>query len=316
MGLFTLVESEMAAVDEVLVETLTRSNRLVAEVADYLLQAGGKRLRPTLVLLSSRFGPRPEARAVRLVAAAVEMIHMATLVHDDIIDEAAMRRGQAAVRQRFGNSVAVLAGDYLFARAFQLLAETSEPAIVGTAADIVYVMCSGEIAQNLALYQEVGEEEYRRRIEEKTAYFLGASCALGALAAGADPERVAALREYGRHLGMAFQVVDDVLDWRADPGRLGKPVGGDIQGGVYTLPLLYALQREPWQAQLREWLSSRPIPIETVRALLEESGALDAAMRYAQLEADQAVSLARGLPDLPERQALEDLAHFVVERDH
>lgn len=306
----------MAAVDGVLVETLTRSNRLVAEVADYLLQAGGKRLRPTLVLLSSRFGPRPQARAVRLVAAAVEMIHMATLVHDDIIDEATVRRGQAAVRQRFGNSVAVLAGDYLFARAFQLLAETSEPAIVGTAADIVYVMCSGEIAQNLALFQEVGEEEYRRRIEEKTAYFLGASCALGALAAGADPERVAALREYGRHLGMAFQVVDDVLDWRADPGRLGKPVGGDIQGGVYTLPLLYALQRQPWQAQLRQWLSSRPIPVEAVRALLEESGALEAAMRYARREADQAASLARGLPDLPERQALEELAHFVVERDH
>ncbi|MBX5467352.1 MAG: polyprenyl synthetase family protein [Firmicutes bacterium] len=315
MGLFTLVESDLAAVDEVLTATLTAENPLVRQVAEYLLATSGKRLRPTLVLLASRFGRHPEAQAVRVVAAAVEMIHLATLVHDDIIDEATVRRGQAAVRQRFGNPVAVLAGDYLFARAFQLLSDTGRPDIVALAADIVFVMCQGEIAQNLSLFRETDAEEYRRRIADKTAHFLAQSCALGARAAEAPEAVEAGLARYGHHLGMAFQVVDDVLDWRADPGRLGKPTGGDIAGGVYTLPVLSALSRPEWASALRAQLQRKPVPIEEVRQVLEASGALDEALAYARREAGQAVEALASVPAGPAREALVALARFVVERD-
>lgn len=309
----------MSSVEAVLASTLTTSNAVVSEVAEYLLATSGKRLRPALVLLSGQFGRRGTEidRRLDTVAAAVELIHMATLVHDDILDNATLRRGQEAVRVRFSDGVAVLAGDYLFARAFQLFATARDPRIVDLAADVVHVMCVGEIAQQLDTRKVVSEAAYRQRIEAKTAYFLEASCRLGAMAAEAAPDVIDALGRFGHNIGMAFQVVDDLLDWQADPKELGKAIGGDLSAGVYTLPVIFALSRESVRDEL-ETLLSGPDPashLSAIRALLDRAGALDYAHAFAETNIQRALGQVRLLPDSPGKNALTDLAQFILARN-
>ena len=318
-GLFGLVEGDMAQVDAVLGRVVRDENPLVSGVADYLRAAVGKRIRPALVLLSARAAGvgDPQIPQVVPIAAAVEMIHMATLVHDDIIDDAAVRRGRAALRVAFNDHVAVLAGDFLFARAFQLLADTGMPTVVRTAADVVHAICVGEIRQNLDQGRTATEAEYLARIEGKTAAFVSASCRLGALAAEADDEVLDSLTRFGWHVGMAFQMVDDLLDLTADPERLGKAVASDYRQGVVTLPVIYAVQhtREAGRFQKALAYPEEPGAARVIHETLEESGAL----RYVKQQADdmlkQALALLQGVPPSTERDALRAVAQFVVSRD-
>lgn len=320
MGFFSLVESSLEKVDGLLSQTLRQENALVAEVSDYLLRAGGKRLRPALVLLAGQFGPAGEALDTGLVtvATAVEMIHMATLVHDDIIDEAAVRRGIPAVRRQYSNPVAVLAGDFLFANAFILFARSTNVAIVDLAAQVVNVMCVGEIAQHRAQRQFSSEEDYWRRIEAKTGYFLEASCRLGALASDAPESSREALSRYGHYIGLAYQVVDDLLDWLADPSKLGKAVGGDLAVGIYTLPIIYARSQESYRKDLDHYLLSEGVldHMQTIKDILDVSGALDYARQRAIDCVEQALHYAGQLPEIPARLALQELAQFIVARDY
>lgn len=320
MGFFSLVESSLEKVDGLLSQTLRQENALVAEVSDYLLRAGGKRLRPALVLLTGQFGSGDENADTVLVkvATAVEMIHMATLVHDDIIDEAVVRRGIPAVRRQFSNPIAVLAGDFLFANAFILFAESANVAIVDLAAQVVNVMCVGEIAQHRAQRQFSSEEDYWRRIEAKTGYFLEASCRLGALASGASDTTREALSQYGHHIGLAYQVVDDLLDWLADPDKLGKAVGGDLAVGIYTLPIIYARSKDAYRKDLDHYLLSERVldHMETIKSILDVSGALAYARQRALGCVEQALNYAGMLPEVPARRALEELAQFIVSRDY
>ncbi len=306
----------MAEVDRRLKQVLDDENPLVRQVARYLEQASGKRLRPALVLLAGQFGLPARRRELVPVAAAVEMIHMATLVHDDIIDEATMRRGMPAVRVQFSNPVAVLSGDFLFARAFQLFAGSGRPDIVTLAAEVVYVMCSGEIAQHLDQGRVATEEGYWRRIEAKTGYFLEASCRLGAMAADAPDAVMGALGTYGHHIGLAYQVIDDWLDWVADPDRLGKDVGEDLASGIFTLPVILALNDGASAKALVPLLNAPNPPVEAVREVLMRSGALDRAKEAAQHHIEQAVEAIGALPPCAARNALQEIAEFIMARDH
>ncbi len=316
--LFSLIAASMAAVDQRLKEALEQHNPVVREVSDYLQQSSGKRLRPALVLLAGRVGD-PGRLSLDLVdvASAVEMIHMATLVHDDIIDKADLRRGLPAVRSRFSDPVAVLSGDFLFARAFQLLAATKRPELVDLAAEVVYVMSTGEISQHLDQGRIASEEAYWRRIEAKTGFFLETCCRLGAIASDASPSIRDALALYGHHIGLAYQVIDDLLDWVATPEVLGKAVGEDLAAGVYTLPLIHGLEHPQWGGELRQILLGDPFPrVDAVRGILTGSGALDYCRRVAEDHLAQARNLLDKIPAGPERDELRQVADFIGMRDH
>lgn len=321
MEFFSLVEPHLAQVNAMLEEQLLTDNELIQEVAQYLLLASGKRLRPALVLLSGQFGASPEPfQAKRLVevATAVEMIHMATLVHDDIIDDAVLRRGMPAVRTQFSNAVAVLSGDFLFASAFRLFSRAGDLEIVELAAKVVHVMCVGEIYQNMDHGRIATEEAYWKRIEAKTGFFLETSCRLGALAAGVPEEIQVPLARYGHHIGLAYQVVDDLLDWLANPEKLGKAVLEDVGAGVYTLPIIHALGQPAYGGAVQDILSAAEpgSHIEELRQILVQSGALDYAKGQAEHHIAQALDMCRQLPASPARSALEELAEFVLAREY
>ncbi len=317
MPLFSLIAEHMEAVDQRLKEALEQHNPVVREVSDYLQQASGKRLRPALVLLAGRVGKERDLPFDLVdVAAAVEMIHMATLVHDDIIDKADVRRGQPAVRARFSDPVAVLAGDFLFARAFQLLASTRRPELVDLAAEVVYVMSTGEISQHLDQGRIASEEAYWRRIEAKTGFFLETCCRLGARASYAPAKVQDALGRYGHHIGLAYQVIDDLLDWLADPAVLGKAVGEDLAAGIYTLPIIHSLEESKARRELRELLSQDTVAVDEVRRILVSTGATDYCQRRAQEHLDAARQALVDVPAGPERDELYEVADFIGVRDH
>ncbi len=317
MAVFGLVDSGMIAVDRLVTDILTRDNQLMSELAEHLLRAGGKRLRPALVLLAGQFGLHDSGGVLEGVAAGVELIHMATLIHDDIIDDAALRRGVASVKHQFGNTVAVLAGDYLFARAFQLFAAVPDQRVMAEAADVVGVMCAGEIRQHLDRGRIPSEAVYLQRIEAKTARFLESSCRLGAIAGGLGDEQAELLARFGHEIGMAFQIIDDLLDLSTGGKRLGKSVGEDIAHGVFTLPIIYARGMPGVQQEVDDYLAMEGgPPLEALRGLLERSGAL----KYGREMAGEYVQAGRQvlaeLPPVAAREALEELASFVVGRDH
>lgn len=312
LSLFALVQTDMVAVDHLINEVLSQESPLVQQVADHLLNASGKRLRPALVLLAGRAVTRDLSPLVP-VAAATELIHMATLVHDDILDQAETRRGQPSLHHVYGTQVAVLAGDYLFARAFQLLAGTQNAEVVRLAASVVHTMCVGEIHQSLDRGRVASEAEYLERIEAKTATFLASSCRMGAVQAGAGAAVTEALTAYGHHIGLAYQMVDDLLDIVADPEKLGKAVATDFAQGVITLPVIYAMEQGHYGDELMQALAEgRRAHIQDV---LQESGAI----HYVRSKARQAVEAAVGalspIADPEAARALSLLAQFVVSRD-
>jgi heptaprenyl diphosphate synthase len=313
---FQSVADDLAIVDARLHDVLRQENPLVQRVADYLLAASGKRVRPSLVILTAR-AAAGEVPPPIPVAVAVELIHMATLVHDDIVDRGEMRRGMPSLRAAFNDQVAVLAGDFLFARAFEILAGTGQPKVVDLAARVVHVMCAGEIQETLEVGKVPSEEEYLRRIEGKTAHFLAASCRLGALSVRAAPSIREALTDYGRHVGMAFQIYDDLLDLVADPVKLGKAVASDFSQGVMTLPVIYALDRSSRASELVDALSSQDeAGRQAALAILEETGAIRDTERMAEAHVAAAVQALLILPKSGARDALEQLAGFVVARHY
>lgn len=282
------------------------------------LMAGGKRLRPALVLLCGGLF-NADQPAMIPVAAACELIHMATLVHDDIIDASGVRRGVPAVHAKWGVPASVLIGDHLFARGFSLLAAQGDPAVVGLMSEVVARTCAGEIDE-LQTQWDVGttEEAYFRRVYAKTGHFIAACCQMGALLGHAPAQAMEAVVAYGTEIGTCFQVVDDLLDLTASAEVLGKPTGSDLRMGVFTLPVLRALAG-PYGAELRELLQRRAIDddgVEAVRALLVRSGALEYAARRALTMARRAQEALLALPPGPYRDVLHALAQELALRIH
>lgn len=272
---------DLLAVETRLKEALHDRSQLVTQMVSHTAGAGGKRLRPLLCLLAGAFG-RPERReSVIRVAAGLELIHLATLTHDDVVDAAPTRRGRPTISALWGNGLAVLAGDWLFATSFELLYVDSDARLVRMIAHMVQALCAGAIAEA----EQAGRlgsslQPYYDRIYRKTAVFLETACRAGALAAGAPPIVQATLAAYGRRVGMAFQITDDILDFTGDPAVLGKPIGGDLRHGIATLPMLLG-QRDTAVRRLLERSFGRPHlsddGVRRVAAALAAAGALGGA---------------------------------------
>jgi len=302
-----LVE-DLVRVERILTETAGASDhQLVKGPALHLIEAGGKRLRPALVLISSRAGT-PGATATDLSAAAVEMVHLATLYHDDVIDETEMRRGVATVSARWGIEVAVLVGDYLFARACTLGADAGGD-VPGILARAIADVCEGQVSETATLGStERTVAGYLDTVSKKTAALFRAACELGASTSGAGARERNALARYGESLGMMFQVVDDLLDLLGSPEVIGKQPGTDLKEGVFTLPVLIACERDP---SLRKRLSIER-DLATILPILQETGAIDEALARANQIAAEARSALDELPESEWRDTLETVLDGVL----
>ena len=312
------VRGELASVEARLQEVCKGAYPPLAAAIHTLLDSGGKRLRPALVILSASFHPSPNPDAVIAMAAAVEMLHTATLVHDDLIDGALVRRGSPTLNASWEQGSTVLAGDYMFAQAAAFAAETGSPRVISLFAQTLMTICDGELRQIFGhLDWEQPKEEYYRRIFSKTASLFATAAESGAVLSGAPETEVQALRDYGRYLGMAFQIVDDILDFVGDEAVMGKPAGSDLRQGTLTLPVFYFLQLYPDRAKtmrtlVEGWDGSDGVAraVEMIR----HSSAIEAAREEARDFIARAKGALRSLPAVPPRQTLYELADFVVER--
>lgn len=307
----------MRAVDRVIRTRMHSDVVLIRQVAEYIIAAGGKRLRPVLTLLSGRaLGHCGEQ--LHELAAMIEFIHTATLLHDDVVDESALRRGHETANVLFGNAASVLVGDFLYTRAFEMMIAAGNMDILAVMAEATNLIAEGEVLQLRNIGNiDVTEEEYFRVIRYKTAKLFEASARVGALSSGASAEQVQAITEYGMCLGTAFQIIDDVLDYSGDASSIGKTLGDDLAEGKPTLPLIYTMKNGNSEASatVREALeyASRD-RFQDVLAAVQSCGALYYARSEAIKIAEEAVTALVPIPESKSRQALVELARFSVDR--
>jgi len=312
-----LIASDMATVDAVIRTRLHSEVALVNQVGEYIINSGGKRLRPALVLLSAQsFGYIGKYQ--HDLAAVVEFIHTATLLHDDVVDESDLRRGRETANALFGNAASVLVGDFLYSRAFQMMVDVGEMRVMQTLADATNIIAEGEVLQLLNCNDaDVDVANYMRVIHCKTAKLFEAAMRLGAILAKASAADEEAASKYGMHLGTAFQLIDDVLDYSADEAQTGKHLGDDLAEGKPTLPLIYAMQHgTPQQAAVvREAIEQGDVSRFTeVLNIIRDTGALDFTRQQALQEAEAARACIAGLVDSKHKQCLLELAHFAATR--
>jgi octaprenyl-diphosphate synthase len=318
-NLSKLLAADMQSVDQVIRERLHSDVVLIRQVAEYIIGGGGKRLRPALVLLSAgALGYRGTAH--HTLAAVVEFIHTATLLHDDVVDESALRRGKPTANTLFGNAASVLVGDFVYSRAFQMMVNVDDMRVLRVLADATNVIAEGEVLQLMNCRNaDIDETSYLQVIRYKTAKLFEAAGRLGALLAGASPAVEDAMAAYGSHLGTAFQLIDDVLDYSGDAGVIGKNVGDDLAEGKPTLPLIRVIQHgSPEEATLvRGALISGGLDdLDRVLAAIRRSGALDYTRRQAEAEARAAIAALDSIPSTQYRDFLLQLAQFAVTRTH
>ncbi|GAW93573.1 polyprenyl synthetase family protein [Calderihabitans maritimus] len=317
LNLFSEIRQDLKQVEAELFRYVDASNPLLAETSAHLLRAGGKRLRPAFALLAGKFYNYSLSRLMPL-AVALELIHMATLVHDDVIDAAATRRGIPTVRAKWGDRVSLHTGDYLFAQSLLLIARYEDPRIAQVLAEVSVQMCQGELQQIATAYDvNQSTRDYFYRIKRKTALLIAASCQLGAVATGAPAHVVRSLDFYGYYLGMAFQITDDILDITADQKELGKPIGGDLRQGVITLPVIYALKHSPCNGRLKELVKKREKTEDEVQEAIEivkASGGIEYAFRVSNRYLAKAKEQLRKLPEIKTRDTLECIADFIAMR--
>ncbi len=314
LWLFNQINSDLQRVEKELTQFVETDFPILQDSAVHLLAAGGKRLRPAFTLLAGKFYGYPLERLIP-VAMALELIHMATLVHDDVVDASMTRRGRPTVKANWGNIVSVQTGDYLLAKSLMLIAKIDNPEVSHILAGVSVEMCQGEIQQIKCSFDvEQSIKQYYYRIKRKTALLISACCRLGALVSGAPRRQVWALGAYGHSLGMAFQIVDDVLDLTAKPSEFGKPIGGDLRQGIMTLPMILALKSLQNPANLKALLHKVDKTDEEVSetiSLINNSGAIDQSMHLVDLYVLKAKKHLQDLPQVPTRKALEELAEFI-----
>jgi len=313
----SVIAADMQAVDQLIRERLHSDVVLVRQVAEYIVSSGGKRLRPSLVLLSAGALGYQGQHHLEL-AAVVEFIHTATLLHDDVVDESSLRRGRDTANALFGNAASVLVGDFLYSRAFQMMVGVDDMRVMQVLADATNVIAEGEVLQLMNIGDaDLDEAAYLKVIRYKTAKLFEAAARLGALLAKRDATTEAAIANYGMHLGTAFQIVDDVLDYSGDAGEIGKNLGDDLAEGKCTLPLIHTMRLgTPEQADVvrQAIIHAQRDNFPAVLAAVQASGALEAALDAARKEAALALDAIASLPDNDHTQALRDLARFAVER--
>ena len=312
-----LIADDMLAMDAVIARRLSSEVLLVSQVSGYIVAAGGKRLRPALLLLMcGALGYRGEQRFN--LAAVVEFIHTATLLHDDVVDESTLRRGRATANATFGNPASVLVGDFLYSRAFQMMVDAGDMRIMQTLAEATNVVAEGEVLQLMNMHDAgLSEDGYLRVIRSKTAKLFEASARLAALLAGASAEVEQACADYGQALGTAFQVIDDVLDYDGDAAEMGKNLGDDLREGKATLPLIIAMQRGTASEQQlirRAIETGQTQQLPEIIAIVRQTGALQATRDAAAAEARRAVRSLAVLEANPYSDALLQLGSRLLER--
>ena len=312
-----LIADDMQEVDKVIASRLQSAVPLVGEVARYIISAGGKRLRPALLLLMSGALGYTGSQRFNL-AAVVEFIHTATLLHDDVVDESTLRRGRPTANENFGNPASVLVGDFLYSRAFQMMVETSSLRVMEILADATNVIAEGEVQQLMNTHDaSLSESGYLNVIRSKTAKLFEASARLAAVLAASPPEIEHACASYGQALGTAFQVIDDVLDYDGNAQEMGKNLGDDLREGKVTLPLIIAMQRGNTQEQalLRSIIETGSTDqLSSVISIIKKTGALDATRQAAATQAQLAMDAAAHLPINPHSKGLLQLAAQLLER--
>lgn len=315
-----LTAQDMSAVNSHILQQLNSHVTLINQLGHYIISGGGKRVRPMIAILVAR-ALGYEKNDHITIAALIEFIHTATLLHDDVVDESDMRRGKATANATFGNAASVLVGDFIYTRAFQMMTGLGSLRILQVMSDAVNVIAEGEVLQLMNIHDpDISQESYMQVIYSKTARLFEAAAQCAAILAGASEQQENALRDYGRYLGTAFQLIDDLLDYSADDVRLGKNAGDDLNEGKPTLPLLHAMQHgTPEQAEMIRnaiKMGNGRHLLAPVLAAMEACGSLDWTRQRAGEEADKAIATLDILPDSPWRKALTGLAHMAVQRDY
>ncbi|WP_298217847.1 polyprenyl synthetase family protein [Halothiobacillus sp.] len=314
-----LAAPDMARVNTVIQTKLASDVALINQLSRYIIGAGGKRFRPMVLMLAAKAlgGKSPWAAQM---AAVVELIHTATLLHDDVVDESTLRRGRDTANALFGNAASVLTGDFLYSRAFEMMVEVQEPRVMAILAQATNRIAEGEVLQLMNMGDaDVSEERYVDVIIRKTATLFAAATQLAAVLEGQPEEMEAELTAYGLHLGTAFQLIDDVLDYTGDEAHTGKHVGDDLAEGKPTLPLIIAMQRgdEATVALIRRAITEQDASdIQAICRAIEHTGALAYTAHLAQAEADRAKQAINAVPDSPFKEALLALADAAVARNH
>ncbi|SEP85472.1 heptaprenyl diphosphate synthase [Mycobacterium sp. 88mf] len=312
------VRDSVARIEQLMSDELGKADELMAEAVQHLFQAGGKRFRPLFTVLSASLGPRPDDPEVAIAGAVIELVHLATLYHDDVMDEAQMRRGAPSANARWGNNIAILAGDYLFATASRLVSLLG-PDAVRVIADTFAQLVTGQMRETRGAAEHVDSvDHYLKVVYEKTACLIAASGRFGATFSGADADQIDRLHRLGGIVGTAFQISDDIIDIDSDPDESGKVPGTDLREGVHTLPVLYALRESgPDSERLRELLAGpveRDEDVAEALTLLRRSAGMARAKEMVAEYAAQAREELAGLPAGPGRDALATLVDYTVNR--
>ncbi len=315
----TLIADDMAAVDSEIREQLHSDVALIGQVSQYIITSGGKRLRPMLVVLAARACGYSGADHIR-AAAIIEFIHTATLLHDDVVDASEMRRGRETANNVWGNQASVLVGDFLYSRAFQMMVQINRMAVMQVLADATHAISEGEVLQLINTRDpETTQEQYLNVIRRKTARLFEAGTQIAAILTGQPPAIEQNLARFGMHLGTAFQLIDDVLDYSASPTKLGKNIGDDLAEGKPTLPLIYALREgsERQASVVREAILNGGLErIADVTEAVESTGALQYTAALAHKESDAALDALAPLPESDYKDALRALTRISVDRSY
>lgn len=321
LDIYAKMKSDLEVIEDKLALSVTSDHVLLSKTATHLLKAGGKRIRPVFVLLSGKFGEY-RLDVLERIAVPLELIHMASLVHDDVIDNAETRRGQLTVKSKWDNRIAMYTGDYIYGKALTIVTDLRNPVIHQTLSKAMVQMCIGEMEQIRDFFNtDQTIRNYLLRIRRKTALLIAISCQLGAIASGADQQNANRLYKFGYNVGMAYQIGDDLLDLLGTEKQIGKPPGSDIKQGNITLPVLLALQETSINEQLLieiNHIRESNGAGDTKKALniIRKSGSIQTAEDMVARYIKKAIDALKGLPDIPAKKNLADIAHFIAKRNY
>lgn len=314
-----LVQSDLEETNKFICTELKSDIPLINQLVEYILTSGGKRVRPLLVLLTARAFNHQDKKQIDL-AAAIELIHTATLLHDDVVDNSSLRRGHQTANSLWGNEASVLVGDFLYSRAFQLIVKLQNLEILNIFSDATNLIAEGEVLQLMNCRNpDTTEESYFEVIRRKTAKLFEVSTKISTALTTYSSNQMAAMQNYGLNLGIAYQLIDDALDYNASAEQIGKNIGNDLSEGKPTLPLIHAMRKGSKSeiALIRDAITNGNTEnLESIIAIIESTGAIDYTANAAKQHALQANALLKNIPESPYRKALHDLAEFVVERSY
>jgi len=313
--MYSFLNSDINIIEKKLEETIRTESLLLKHASMHTLQAGGKRIRPIFVLLAGKFGDY-DINVLKNVAVALELIHMASLVHDDVIDDADFRRGQPTVKSKWDNKIAMYTGDFVFALALELMTNIKNPLAHKILADTMVEVTVGEIEQIKDKYRyDQKFRDYLRRIKRKTALLIASSCQLGAIAANVEEDLHKKLYKFGYYVGMSYQITDDILDFTATGEVLGKPAGSDLLHGNITAPVFFAMEDHAVREKIQQvHQGTQPLDIQNIISLIKHSGAIERSIELSDRYLDKALAILNELPDSKAKKSLHDIAKNIGKR--